>query len=133
MEVDAGVLNFAKNHRWLVIATEGKSGRPQQTMVTYSFDGESFFILAPAATLKVRNIRRNPEVSLAVVEGREQVIAYGTVRLIEDVDEVAEIVPLVRENPPEHPSLEETRDWVRSGQRVIIVVTPTSYYPRTMP
>ena len=101
-------------------------------MVTYAFDGESFFILAPGATLKVRNIRRNPDVSLAVVDGREQVIAYGTARLIEDVDEVSEIVPLVRENPPENPSLEETREWVKSGQRVIIVVRPASYYPRTM-
>ena len=133
VEVDPEVLSFVKDHRWLVLATEGKSGRPQQTMVSYAFDGESFFILAPGDTLKVRNIRRHPDVSLAIVDGREQVIAYGTARLIEDVDQVAEIVPRLRENPPENPSLEETRDWVKSGQRVIIVLTPASFYPRTMP
>ena len=128
MEVDPGVLSFIKDHRWSVIATEGKSGRPQQTLVTYHFDGESFFILTESTTLKVRNIRRRPDVSLAIVDGREQVIAYGPARFIENIDEVVEITPLVRENQPENPTPEETREWVKSQGSIIIVVSPSRYY-----
>lgn len=71
---------------------------------------------------------------MAIVDGRRQVIVNGTSRLIEGIDEVVQIAPKLRQHagmPPQ--SEEETRAWAVREERVIIVVTPTSYYPKTMP
>lgn len=131
---DQSVIDFVKEHKLAVMATQRKSGPPQMTMINYVFDGESYLITVRGFSVKAKNLRRRPELSMAIVDGRQQVIVYGTTTLIEDTEEVVKIAPRLREHagmPPQ--SEEETRAWAEREERIIIVVTPTSYYPRAMP
>jgi PPOX class probable F420-dependent enzyme len=131
---DESVLDYVREHRLAVMATQRKAGPPQLTMINYMFDGEHYLVTVRGQSLKAKILRRRPELSMAIVDGRRQVIVYGTSRLIEDLDEVVTIAQQLRAHSgqPEQ-SIEATREWAEREQRVIIVVTPTSYYPRTMP
>ena len=129
------VIDFINEHRLAVMATQRKSGPPQLTMINYLFDGEHYLVTVRGYSVKAKHLRRRPELSMAIVDGRQQVIVYGTAALIEDIDEVVKIAPKLRQHagmPPQ--SEEETRAWAEREDRVIIVVTPTSYYyPTAMP
>ena len=131
---DQSVIDYVNEHRLAVMATQRKAGPPQLTMINYLFDGERYLITVRGFSVKAKHLRRRPELSMAIVDGRRQVIVNGTAELIEDLDEVVKIAPKLRQHagmPPQ--SEEETRDWAKREERVIIVVTPTSYYPLTMP
>jgi PPOX class probable F420-dependent enzyme len=131
---DQSVIDFVNEHRLAVMATQRKSGPPQLTMINYLFDGKHYLVTVRGYSVKTKHLRRRPELSMAIVDGRQQVIVYGTAELIEDLDEVVKIAPRLREHagmPPQ--SEEETRAWAEREERVIIVVTPTSYYPTAMP
>ena len=65
-----------------VLATSRKDGTPQQSMITYLFDGEHIVISTVKTSAKHHNIRRQPEVSLLVPDGKQQVIVYGTVEVL---------------------------------------------------
>ena len=133
-EPDESVKEFIREHRLAVMATQRKSGPPQMTMINYMLDGETFLITVRGFSLKAKNLRRRPELSMAIVDGRQQVIVYGTATLIEDIDEVVAIAPRLRAHAGMPAQSEaETRAWAEREERVIIVVTPTSYYPRSMP
>lgn len=66
-----------------VLATSRKDGSPQQSMITYLFDGEHIVISTLKTSAKCRNIRRQPRVSLLVPDGKQQAIVYGTAEVIE--------------------------------------------------
>ena len=54
-----------------IITTIGPDGYPQSTPVWYMRDGDSVGIIADADSVKVRNIRRNPRISITIAsEGR---------------------------------------------------------------
>lgn len=54
-----------------VITTIGSDGYPQSTPVWYMPDGDSVGIIADTDSVKVRNIRRNPRISITIAsEGR---------------------------------------------------------------
>lgn len=131
---DKSVIDFIESHRLAVMATQRKAGPPQMTMINYMFDGTNYLITVRGFSLKAKNLRRRPELSMAIVDGRQQVIVYGTASLIEDIDEVVKIAGKLREHAgmPQQDAA-EMRAWAEREQRVIIVVTPTSYYPLTMP
>lgn len=131
---DQSVIDFIKEHKLAVMATQRKSGPPQLTMINYVFDGSDYLITVRGQSVKAKNLRRRPDLSMAIVDGRRQVIVYGTSKLIEDIDEVVKIAPGLRSHAGMPPlSEEETRAWAEREERVIVVVTPTSYYPLTMP
>src|ERR671921_497533 len=49
-------------------ATGKRDGSPQQSILGYRFDGTEVVINTGDVTAKVKNIRKNPRVSLAVTE-----------------------------------------------------------------
>ena len=70
-----------------IITTVNPAGSPQATPIWYDYDGESFNVTAFANRVKVRNIRRNPRVSLVMVDTvsyGDALIVNGTAELIEE-------------------------------------------------
>ena len=70
-----------------IITTVNPDGSPQATPIWYDYDGESFNVTAFASRVKVRNIRRNPRVSLVVVDTVSYggpLIVNGTAELVEE-------------------------------------------------
>jgi PPOX class probable F420-dependent enzyme len=77
---------FLKSHGLGVFATGKRDGSPQQSIVRYRFDGSEVVVNTGDATVKVKNIRRNPRVSIAVVDGPTCVVVYGEARLMQGVE-----------------------------------------------
>jgi PPOX class probable F420-dependent enzyme len=77
---------FLKSHSLGVFATGKRDGSPQQSILSYRFDGTEVVINTGDETVKVKNIRRNPRVSLAVIDGPTCVVVYGEARMIQGAD-----------------------------------------------
>ncbi|MBT5774536.1 MAG: hypothetical protein HOH95_09175, partial [Dehalococcoidia bacterium] len=82
-ELKAMAEQFLKDHQLGVLATGRKSGMPQQSIVSYQFDGADVVVSTGSDTAKVKNIRRRPLVSIAVTDGPTCVVVSGEARLLD--------------------------------------------------
>ncbi|NDZ81368.1 pyridoxamine 5'-phosphate oxidase [Streptomyces sp. SID10853] len=71
-----------ERHVWLCGVRP--DGSPHVTPVWFVFLRDSWWIGVDSGSVKVRNLRENPRVSLALEDGRSPVVAEGDVRLRED-------------------------------------------------
>jgi general stress protein 26 len=60
------ILGLMKRHNLLTVATVRRDGYPQATTVTYANDGLTLYFGCDKTSQKVKNIRRNRRVSLAI-------------------------------------------------------------------
>ena len=81
LEITEAQAAYLREHQLGVLATSRKDGSPQQSMITYLYDGEHVLISVTKDRAKYHNIRRQPRVSMLVPDGREQVIVSGTAEL----------------------------------------------------
>lgn len=129
-EISPTIVTYLQAHRTGVLATQKKSGAPQLTLIAYHFDGADLAISTRASTQKAKNISVRPEVSLAVIDGREQLIVYGAASVVRDE---AEVLRLHRERIRQIALREETDDELaerlKREERVILLVKPRSFFP----
>lgn len=85
-ELKAMAEQFMKDHRLGVLATTRRSGMPQQSIVGYQFDGKDVVVSTGDNTAKVKNIRRQPLVSIAVTDGPTCVVVSGEARLLQGAE-----------------------------------------------
>jgi PPOX class probable F420-dependent enzyme len=117
---------FLRTTAHAIIATIQPDGQPQLTPNWYLWDGERFWISTLAWTIKVRNIRRDPRVTLCIDTGIRRtnyVQVFGTAEVIEgDVREMT--LELIRKYvPTEEGALAHWEEI--QADRVLIVVRPT--------
>ena len=82
-EIDA----FLREPHIAMLATAGTDGSPHVTPVWHHYDGDKVYVAAIRPSVKVRNIRRNPRVSLCVFTDRDRskyVQVNGTATLSEE-------------------------------------------------
>jgi PPOX class probable F420-dependent enzyme len=129
-EISPTIVIYLQAHRTGVLATQKKSGAPQLTLIAYHFDGADLAISTRAPTQKAKNISVRPEVSLAVIDGREQLIVYGAASVVRDE---AEVLRLHRERIRQIALHEETDDELaerlKREERVVLLLTPRSFFP----
>src|SRR5262249_3979812 len=132
-EPDASIVDYINDHRMGVLATQKKSGAPQLTMINYVFNGADYKISVRGTSQKAKNIRRRPVVAMAVVDGRQQVVVYGKIEIIDEFEEVHRLTADLRRaaGAPQQDDA-EFRDWLKREERVVLVLHPESYYPLTM-
>ena len=65
-EIDA----FLREPHTCIIATLRPDGSPHLTPVWHHYDGENIMVLTPPDTVKVRNLRHDPRVSLCISTNR---------------------------------------------------------------
>ncbi len=78
---------------WLT--TVGANGRPYTSPVWFLWDGETILIFSQPDKQKVRNLRKNAQVTLALddsKEGEDVVVVEGTAELLNDPN-VSAIMP----------------------------------------
>ena len=51
---------------WLVLATVNEKGIPQSSVIVYKSDGNALYFTTGINTIKARNIRKNPNVSVTI-------------------------------------------------------------------
>ena len=127
------LLEYLQAHRTGVLATVNRSGRPQQTLIAYQFDGNDIAISTRAPTLKAKNISRRPSVSLAVVDGPRQVIVYGQARVVRDPEEVLRLhQERIRQIAMRAETDDEMAERLRREDRVVILLQPDHYFPTAL-
>jgi PPOX class probable F420-dependent enzyme len=130
---DTTMIEYLQAHRTGVLATTNRSGRPQQTLIAYHFDGNDFAISTRAPTLKAKNISRRPDVSLAVIDGQRQVVVYGKASIVRAPDEVLRLhQERIRRIALRSETDDELAERLRREDRVVLLLTPERYFPPAM-
>jgi PPOX class probable F420-dependent enzyme len=109
-----------------VVATLQPDGMPQLTPNWYWWDGKRFWISTLDWTIKVRNLKRDPRITLCIDAGgrRENYVqVFGTAEVIEgDVKETT--LDLIRKYEPTEEASQRHWEEIKKD-RVLIAVTPT--------
>jgi PPOX class probable F420-dependent enzyme len=114
----------AENHRGVLVARK-RDGWPQLTLVTPAVDAEGRVIdHSRAAAFKVKNIRRDPRVSMLVMgeqfSGSRYVQLHGTAEVVAQPEAMDLLVYWHRQVRGEHPNWQEYREKMKEEQQVII-------------
>jgi PPOX class probable F420-dependent enzyme len=129
----AGAVAFARDNHRLILATRRTDGRPQMSPVVGAVDDEGRVLISSREpAMKTRNIRRDPAVSLCVVNN-------GFFGPWAQIDGTAEAVALpeamdlleftYRQVAGEHPDWDDYRRAMTAERRVVLRVTPTAAGP----
>ena len=123
MELDEARAFLRENHR-AVLATRRMDGRPQMSPIAVALDDEGRVAISTRETAyKVRNMRRDPRVSLCVTsEGYEWIQIDGTATIVSLPDAMEPLVDHYRSIAGEHPDWDDYRRAMRDQKRVIVRV-----------
>jgi PPOX class probable F420-dependent enzyme len=89
------ILSQLRRHRVMTLATVRPDGYPQATIVAFAHDGITLFVAVDSDSQKVRNIRRNAKVSVAIGRDRRDwskitgLSLAGQARVLRKADEIA--------------------------------------------
>jgi PPOX class probable F420-dependent enzyme len=116
--------DFVREHHHAVLATRRAHGTPQLSPVACNVDAEGRVVVSTRETaLKTRNIRRDPRVSLCVLNDA----FYGTWIQVDGVavvvslpDAMEPLVDYYRTTAGEHPDWDDYRSAMQRERRVLV-------------
>lgn len=118
---------FMRVHHRAVLATTRTDGRPQLSPVTVGVGADGRILISTRETaMKVKNLTRDPRVSLCVMTDRffgQWIQAEGIADLIHLPEAMDLLVDYYRGVAGEHPDWNEYRDAMRSERRLIVAIT----------
>jgi PPOX class probable F420-dependent enzyme len=118
--------DFLRAHHRSVLATTRGDGRPQMSPVVHAVDDAGRLLISSREpAFKVRNIRRDPRVSvLAISDGffGEWVQADGAAEIVSLPDAMELLVEYYRRVSGEHPDWDEYRRAMAADRRCVIRV-----------
>ena len=119
---------FLRERPHAIVATILPDGRPQLTPNWYLWDGERFWVSTLDWTVKVKNARRDPRVTLCIDGGArftDYVQVFGTAEVVEgDVRE--RTLDLIRKYEPVE--ADALAHWQKiRDRRVLLVVRPERF------
>ena len=117
---------FLNSQPHAIVATIQPDGVPQLTPNWYWWDGERFWISTLDWTVKVRNLKRDPRITLCIDTGKRRenyVQVFGTAEVIEG-DVKAITLDLIRKYEPTEEASQRHWEDIKED-RVLIAVTPT--------
>lgn len=118
---------WLREHHLCTLATGRRDGSPQQSLVSYHYDGHDIVISTSYDRPKWFNSKRQPRVSLLVQDGRQYVLVYGHAEHVEADPERLELTKRVpgyqrrldRNNGDEQGVVRELNEEKRTVLRVI--------------
>jgi PPOX class probable F420-dependent enzyme len=137
MTADPRMLAFVAEHRWGVLATVKRDGRPQLSNVGYSYDAESqlFRVSVTADRAKSRNLQADPRVTLHVASKDfwTWVAVEGTAELTPVAADphdatVEELITYYRGTSGEHENWDEYRAAMVADRRLVVRFRPEHAY-----
>ena len=115
-----------------VLSTVNRDGSPQATPIWYLYDGEHFNVTCHSGRLKARNVKRNPNVTLTVldtVNNGTPLLVKGAAEIVEEgANELTHVMS--RRYQDEAPARKEADELIAYAasigeRRVIIRITPS--------
>jgi PPOX class probable F420-dependent enzyme len=137
MTADPRMLAFVAEHRWGVLATVKRDGRPQLSNVGYSYDAESqlFRVSVTADRAKTCNLQADPRATLYVVSKDfwTWVAVEGTAELTPVAADphdatVEELITYYRGTSGEHENWDEYRAAMVADRRLVVRFRPEHAY-----
>ena len=132
MDIEDALRFLRTNHR-SVLVTRKHNGDPQLSPVNHGVDDQGrVCISSREPAYKVRNLRRDPRVSLLGLNDGfygEWVQVDGTAELISLPDAMEPLVELYRQIQGEHPDWDDYRAAMVRDQRLIIAITAATAGP----
>jgi PPOX class probable F420-dependent enzyme len=120
-------LNFIKNNDRTVICTRRRDGRPQMSPVNSGLVEGAVCISSRAPLAKVRNIRRDPQVSVLVFTKEffgSWVQIDGHAEIVDQPEALDLLDSVYRTIAGEHPDWSEYRQAMIRDERVVIRIVP---------
>ena len=122
---------FVRKHRTCIFGYNREADGPAMTVVYYVMDGDDLLISTMAARGKARAVKRNPKVSLCVLDEQWPLTylqVYGEATLEEDfgqaVDVLRRVLNLMAGTDVSSAKLSEVERMAREEDRVVIRVRP---------
>ena len=75
---------YLREHRLGALAAGRRDGSPQQTWISYDYDGADLVIQTGGESAKARNITRLARISLLVPDGGRNLVLYGSAEVLRD-------------------------------------------------
>jgi PPOX class probable F420-dependent enzyme len=132
---DPRLLSVVAGHRWGVLATIKRDGRPQLSNVGYAWDDGLIRVSVTADRAKTRNLQRDPRVGLhvasrdfwtwAVVEG---IAELSPVAADPHDATVEELISYYRATAGEHPDWDDYRRAMVAERRLVVRFRPEHAY-----
>ena len=122
----ADALSFVSDNHRAVLATRRAGGDPQMSPVTVGVEDDKIVISSRETAYKVRNIRREPRVSLCVMNDGffgHWIQVDGTADTLSLPDAMESLVEYYRGIRGEHPDWDEYRSVMEQEKRVVIRIT----------
>ncbi len=119
---------FLKHNHQGVLVARKRDGSLQMTLVSSVIDGQGRVILtARERTYKVKNIRRNPQISLLVFgdrfHGSNYIQIDGRAEIVRHPEAMDIVIDWYRQLNGEHPKWDEYREKVNAEGRIAMRVT----------
>lgn len=132
----AAAHRFLAAHRNGVLVTIRSDGRPQPSSIVYHWDGRTVRISVTATRAKTANLKRDPRAALHVASADfwQYVVADGTAELSPVSEQPGDAVGRDLLDlydaiaPTPHPDRDEFFEAMVSERRLVITLTPTSFY-----
>lgn len=125
MEI-AAALEFVREHHNAVLHTYRRDGSAQLSPITCDVAGDRVVISTRETALKVKNLRRDPRVSLCVLADQfygSWIQIDGTAEIVSLPDALELLVGYYRGLRGEHPDWDEYRAAMVTDQRCILRIT----------
>ena len=119
---------FLKHNHQGVLVARKRDGSLQMTLVSSVIDGQGRVILtARERTYKVKNIRRNPQISLLVFgdrfHGSNYIQIDGRAEIVRHPEAMDIVIDWYRRLNGEHPKWDEYREKMKAEGRIAMRVT----------
>jgi PPOX class probable F420-dependent enzyme len=110
-----------------VLATRRKDGSPQLSPITVGVDADDYVVISSRETaMKVKNLRRDPQASLCVLNDGffgEWVQVEGAAEIVSLPDAMEGLVDYYRQISGEHPDWDDYRAAMERERRVLVRIT----------
>ena len=126
MDVREAIEFVAANHR-AILATRRRDGSPQMSPIACGVQDGRIVVSSRETAVKVKNLRRDPHVSLCVMNDGfygAWVQVDGTAEIVSLPAAMDGLVEYYRQLSGEHPDWDDYRAAMQREQRVLIRVTP---------
>jgi len=120
-------LDYIRANHHAVMATHRSDGRPQLSPVQCSVDAGGRVVVSTRETaLKTRNLRRDPRVSLCVINDGffgDWIQVDGTAEVVSLPDAMEMLVEYYRSIQGEHPDWDDYRNAMERERRVMVRIS----------
>lgn len=121
---------YLREHKMAVLATGRRDGSPQLSTINYDFDGTDIAISVTSDRAKWINAVRQPRVSMLVLDGRKQLILYGTAEAVADDPGRVELTKRIRASMGREPDGDDAAlsAQLDEAKRVVLRITPDKLF-----